>query len=77
MTDLLNQIDRRVKYLANYLPPARRRVTNKERAEAIHALGARVQSGNATSDECQRFARIMEILERGEARLKDATKHEQ
>lgn len=78
MPDLLNEIDRRLKYLGNYLPPARRAVhTNEELADAINALGARIQSGNATSDERKRFARTMEILERGEARLKDARGHEQ
>ena len=57
MTDLLNEIDRRMKYLDRYLPQGRRvPVTNEERAQKI-AL------------EREGYERCIELLAIGKARM--------
>ncbi len=70
MTDLLNEIDRRMKYLVRYLPQGRRVMhTNEERAQRIIELQENVLAGRATALERERYERCMEIIYVGSARL--------
>jgi hypothetical protein len=70
MTDLLNEIDRRMKYLDRYLPQGQRVThTNEERAQAFLDLQTQVQTGLATALERERYERCMGILATGKARL--------
>ena len=56
MTDLLNEIDRRMKYLDRYLPQGRRvPVTNEERAQRIIKLQENVLAGRASALERERY----------------------
>ncbi|MBA2703123.1 MAG: hypothetical protein H0U60_04635 [Blastocatellia bacterium] len=72
MTDLLKQIDRRVKYLDAYLPsPApHREYTNEQRMAVVCAVIRLAEAGLPTSPDPEKHARIMEIIERGRARYK-------
>ncbi len=70
MTDLLNEIDRRMKYLNRYLPQGRRvTFTNEERAQKIMELQENVLAGRASVLERERYERCMEIINVGRARL--------
>jgi hypothetical protein len=70
MTDLLNEIDRRMKYLDRYLPQGRRvPVTNEERAQKIMELQEQFLAGRATALERERYERCIELLAIGKARM--------
>ena len=70
MTDLLNEIDRRMKYLDRYLPQGRRVThTNEERAERIMDLQEEVLTGRASAPVRERYERCMEILATAKARM--------
>ena len=70
MTDLLNEIDRRMKYLSRYLPQGRRvTFTNEERAQKIMELQENVLAGRASVLERERNERCMEIINVSRARL--------
>lgn len=70
MTDLLNEIDRRMKYLNRYLPQRRRvTLTDEERAQKIMELQENVLAGRASALERERYELCMGILATGKARL--------
>ena len=70
MTDLLNEIDRRMKYLSRYLPQGRRvTLTDEKRAQKIMELQENVLAGRASVLERERYERVLKILARGKARL--------
>ena len=70
MTDLLNEIDRRMKYLDRYLPQGRRVTrTNEERAQRIIDLHESVLTGRASALGRERYEGCMELINVGMARL--------
>ncbi len=70
MTDLLNEIDRRMKYLDRCLPQGRRVMhTNEERAQRIIELQENVLAGPASALERERYERCIELLAIGKARM--------
>lgn len=70
MPDLLNDIDRRIKYLDRYLPQTRQVThTHEQRMDMIRALISRAEAGLATNPDPEKHDRIMEILRVGRERF--------